>query len=31
VQERMPVKMGAMRGPKSFEASAEHSTAATTR
>jgi 5,10-methylenetetrahydromethanopterin reductase len=25
VQERVPVKMGAMRGPKSFEASAEHS------
>jgi 5,10-methylenetetrahydromethanopterin reductase len=25
VQERMPVKMGAMRGPKSFEAAAEHS------
>src|SRR5918997_304140 len=25
VQERLPVKMGAMRGPKSFEAAAEHS------
>jgi 5,10-methylenetetrahydromethanopterin reductase len=25
VQERVPVKMGAMRGPKSFEAAAEHS------
>src|SRR5688572_5988550 len=25
VQERLPVKMGAMRGPKSFVASAEHS------
>ena len=25
VQARVPVKMGAMRGPKSFEASAEHS------
>jgi 5,10-methylenetetrahydromethanopterin reductase len=25
VQERVPVKMGAMRGPRSFEAAAEHS------
>jgi 5,10-methylenetetrahydromethanopterin reductase len=25
VQERLPVKMGAMRGPKSFQAAAEHS------
>ncbi|NEK58465.1 LLM class flavin-dependent oxidoreductase [Geodermatophilus sabuli] len=25
VQQRLPVKMGAMRGPKSFEAAAEHS------
>jgi 5,10-methylenetetrahydromethanopterin reductase len=25
VQERLPVKMGAMRGPRSFEAAAEHS------
>ncbi|MDP5182949.1 LLM class flavin-dependent oxidoreductase [Blastococcus sp. BMG 814] len=25
VQDRLPVKMGAMRGPKSFEAAAEHS------
>ena len=25
VQEHLPVKMGAMRGPKSFEAAAEHS------
>src|SRR5919107_4911819 len=25
VQDRVPVKMGAMRGPKSFEAAAEHS------
>ena len=25
VQERLPVKMGAMRGPQSFEAAAEHS------